>query len=355
MKNIIDLNAEIEKISKPEIYFHKDYQTFSIFDTWVIEADSKYFSEWQKRIIEKINNIADLDSASKVKFIKVFHQDVLQKYKDITKFDNENLEELKSTFSGQYTTPNSMNKPKKSCSELSSYVKEDWYAPDFIRYHNTVQLLGTLFYSDDYFLALEDPEYTIYDIKCQLEELILEKIEMGELTIPEFESNREKIEVLYSFIELSFYFGNIKILLKNIAEHLDTYVNLIKKLENFEEDKLTLEDIYDNDPTNIKLEYRINKMQIAFFYKVLHDSGILFVDNKNQKLPYTNLKKYIDKANIYYLENKKVEKIVNINKEFSKIKSNEYKNQEIKLLDLITSKLNTRKEALLADKEEGIL
>ncbi|TXD53655.1 hypothetical protein [Polaribacter sp. IC063] len=355
MKNIIELNAELEKISKPEIYFQQDHQTFANHDTWVIEADVKYFSNWYKRITDKIDDIADLDSPRKVKFIKLFHQDVLQKYEDATRFNHENLEELKSTFSGQYSTPDSMKKPIKPCSELLHYGIEDWGNPNFLKFHNIIQLLGSIFYSEDY-LVMEDPDFSLYEEKYQLEELLLEKIEMGELSIAEFESDAEKIEMLYSYVELSFYFENIKILLKNIAKYLDTYVNLIKKLENFQEDKLTLEEVFDNDPNNLKLEFSLNKMDVAFFYKTLFDAKIINLAKNGQKKKYTNLIKYIDSSNMYYIYNNKLDKIKNINKEFTKCqKVVQYKSQEMNLLELIISKFTKRKEELLAYKEEGEL
>ena len=353
MKNIIDLNAELEKLAKPEIYFHQDYQTFSLFGTWVVEADYKYFEDWQKRIIDKINNIADLDRPSKVKFIKVFHQDVLKKYSDINELNTESLEQLKSTFSGQYTTPDSVDKPKKKCSEFS-YEIESWNEYDFLEYHNIVYKLGVIFYCDDLEL-MADGEYSLTDEKYNIDELVLEKIQENELKLPVFESNEERIEMLYSYVHLSFCLDNIKTLLKNIAKHLDYLVNLIKKVENFEEDKLTLDEVYDNDPNNLKLEYKINKMDVALFYRVLHDIGIIHVDNKNQKHPYTNLKKYINNANMYYLENKKVDKVKNINKEFAKfLNDNKYEKHEIKLVELLIEKLKSRKEYIEANHEEGL-
>ena len=81
MKNLIELNKEIEAIFNPEIYIFNEYRNITFSKHWVndIYANQNYFHEWEERIINKINNTVDLDSPSKIKFIKVFHQDVLNK------------------------------------------------------------------------------------------------------------------------------------------------------------------------------------------------------------------------------------------------------------------------------------
>jgi hypothetical protein len=349
MKDIIDLNAEIERLARPEIIFHEGNQTFSLFGTWIIETDYKYFGAWEKRILDKINNIADLDSPSKVKFIKVFYQDVLKKYSKSNEFNSENLDELKSTFSRYSVTPESMGKPQKKCSDLS-FVSESWNDKDFIRFHDSIYKLGKIFYEDDFDFTL-DFDYSLLDEKNHLEELIFEKYEIEELNLQVFDFNKEeKLEMFYSYVQLSLCLDKIKTLLKNIVKHLNYLVNLIKKLESFEEDKLNIDDVFAADPTDIKLEFKINKLAVAMFYRNLHDMGIIHVDNKNQKTPFTNLKKYINEANIYYLDNNKVNKVKNINKEFSKIlndKYKEYEKQELNLLDLLITNFEEKKAKLL--------
>jgi len=338
MKNIIELNAEIEKLIKPEVCFHNKHQTFSFFDVWVIEINESYFINWEDKIKEKINLIIDLDSPSKVKYLKVFHQDVLQKYDELIKIDYEDIETLNSTFYSIDYSPKHFKNPKKQCKDVSLKGINSYGEFNF-----TMIKMANIFYSTDweeYSLEL-DPNM----IQGHLEELMLEKLGKDE----------DQLEKIYSYTQLSWCLEATRNLLKNIAKHLDYLVGFIKKIENFEEDKLTLDKVFDNDPNNIKLEFRINKLNVALFFRVLHDVGIINVDNKNQKHPYTNLKKYLNSANIYYLENKKVEKLDRINKEFSKIKDNEFKKQEINLLEQLISHFKSRKEELESDKEEGLL
>jgi hypothetical protein len=140
-------------------------------------------------------------------------------------------------------------------------------------------------------------------------------------------------------------------MLKRIAEYLNSFVGFIKKAENFEIDKYSFDEISDNDPTNLKLEYKTNKLDIVFLYRALFQEGIIDVDSKNQKYQDTNLRKYIDNANIYFLNAKgESVKVKGITKEFSKVANamkGEYERQEIELLDLIIKKFTDRREKIL--------
>lgn len=332
MKDIIDLNAEIEKIAKPEIEFHEKFQNIRFYGNWVNEISYKYFEDWEERIKNKINNITDLDSQSKVKFIKVFQQDVIQKYDDLSKFDYGSIEILKSIPRVVFMTDLSVESPKSRGSEI--------YYSDFFddAYEEILYKMAEVYKIDnfDYY----DGEHSPDSQKDILQDEILDKLNLEE----------EQLESLYSYAYLSLTLESTRKLLERITKYLDYLVNLIRKLENFEEDKLKLDDVFAADPTDIKLEFKINKLSVAMFFRNLHDMGIINVDNKNQKTPYTNLKKYINEANIYYLDNNKVNKVKNINKEFSKIlndKYKEYEKQEFNLLDLLITNFQQRKAELL--------
>ncbi|WP_298553593.1 hypothetical protein [uncultured Algibacter sp.] len=386
MKYLIDLNKEIEKIVNPEIYFHEDYQTFSFFKTWVVEIDDEYFNNWENRIKDKINHIADLDSPIKVKFIKVFHQDVLQKYNNIIEFDNENLEYLKSLFSNIYRTPESIKSPKNKCKDFSDDFDSSYFIT-YEEYEHFIYKLGRIFYSKD-FLPLTDPDETLDDEKGNLEELILERIEIeneenekkkheakeatrkflekeGDIEKDVIEeelsynypvnkiNKNEELEKMHSYVQLSICLDSTKTVLKNIIKHLDNILNLIKKLETYKEDEFNFDEVFDKDPTNLKLEFKTNKLNVVFFYKALFEEGFIDVDSKNQKYTDTNLKKYLDNANIHFLNEKgESVKVKGINKEFSKVKKrkndekSEYERQEIELLDLIISKFSDRRKKI---------
>ncbi|WP_027137411.1 hypothetical protein [Gaetbulibacter saemankumensis] len=333
MKNILDLNIEIEKIVKPNIEYHQELQNIRYNGKWVNEIHWNYFNDWEERIKNKINNIADLDSLSKVKFIKVFHQDVLQKYRDLLKLDYKDLDILQSIPKTVYISNLETKLSKKKFQEL-------YFSSDDFGYEETLTRMAEIYKIDDF--DLYDAQHSPDSYKYILQDEILSNLK---------EDNEEKLESIYSYVHLSLTMEETRKMLGRITVYLDYLVNFIKKLENFEEDKLTLDEVHDNDPNNIKLEFKINKLAIAMFYRNLHDMGIINVDNKNQKMPYTNLKKYINDANIYYLDNKNVNKVDRINKEFSKIlndKYKEYKQQELNLLDLLISKFQEKKEQILS-------
>jgi hypothetical protein len=355
MKNLIELNKEIETIFKPEIYIFNEYKNIMFNERWVNEIfDNKnYFYDWEQRIVNKINNTVDLDNSLKIKFIKVFHQDVLEKYNELSTIDYESLEYLK-TFKLSFLN---IKKPENFCSEFYS-------SSDDFEYGDFLEKMSRIFEIEDY--NYNDGEYDSEKAKDILEDEIMFKLHDGEKSIVVIEEIEEttylyqekdlaKIDSYYSYGFLSYCLENARTLLKNIVRHLDNLVNLIRKLENFEDDKLTLEDILVNDLTDIKLEYKLSKMEVALFYRALHDVQIINVNNQGQKHPYTNLKKYINSSNMYYFDNKKTDKVKNINKEFSKfLNDNKYEKQEIELLEFIMKKLNSRIEYINKNHEEGL-
>ncbi len=174
----------------------------------------------------------------------------------------------------------------------------------------------------------------------------------------EKEENAE-INKMYSFVFLSFVLESSRQMLKRIADYLDSLVGFILKAENFQLDKYSFDEISDNDPTNLKLEYKLNKLSVIMLYKAMFDEGIIDVDSKNQKNDDTNLRLYVDSANIYYLDRTgKVMKVKNSTRQFADVTNDfkgEYKSQEIKLINLILEKFSKRKERLLESiKPKGI-
>jgi len=355
MKNLIELNKEIEAIFKPEIYVFNEYKNIMFNEGWVNEVfDNKsYFNDWEQRVVNKINNTIDLDNPLKIKFIKVFYQDVLEKYNEIITIDYEKLEYLK-TFKLSFSN---LKKSESLCSEFYSSL-------DDFKYGDFLEKMSRIFKIEDY--TFYDGEYDPETAKDILEDKIMYKLHDGkksviindeiEETVYSYkEKDLEEIDRYYSYGFLSYCLENTRTLLKNIVKHLDNVVNLIRKLENFEDDKLTLDDILVNDPTDIKLEYRFSKMEVALFYRALHDTGIIHVNNQGQKHQYTNLKSYINNSNIYYLDKTEVTKVTHITRQFTRfLNDNKYEKHELKLLNLIIEKFNSRIEYIKANHEEGL-
>lgn len=337
MKNIIDLNSEIEKIVSPVIEYHHEHKNISFFGHWVNDMPESFFLNWEKNIKDKINLVADLGNPMKIQIIKVIHQDILGKYKEQLELDFGDLDVLKSKQHLYYRSKK-LEAPKNKPKDFSFSFDSDF--KDILESFASLNRIDNF----DPYGGNNSPE----GYKDELEDMILNKYGLINSTT---EIHNEKINQLYSFLFLSFCLESSRQMLKHIAEYLDSLVGLIKKAENFELDKYSFQEISDNDPTNLKLEYKINKLDVVFFYKTLFQAGILDVDSKNQNNSDTNLRKYIDNANIYFLNAKgESVKIKGITKEFSKITKalkGEYEHQEIKLLDLVITKFSDRKEKIL--------
>lgn len=342
MKDIVKLNSEIEKIYNPEIIFYENCNNILFNGYWVSEINYLDYSDWLKRIKKKILKIADLGNSNKIVYLKTFHQDILEKYNSLVQTNYEDLQDLLNRTKTEFLLPDSIKKPK--------WTNRDGYrAKDDLnnKFEIIMDKMAAFFQIEDWdtFTASQDLEYG----EWELEDLITDKLQIkNENSVNEFEK-------FYAYAHLSHCLDIHKQTLKAIVDYTDKVVQFIKKIENFEEDKLSLDIINDLDPNNLKLEFKINKMDVALFYRILHDVGIIYVDNKNQKHPYTNLKKYIDNSNMYYLENKKVDKVTKINKEFAKfLNDNRYEKHEKALIDLLISKLKSRKEEIEANYERGL-
>ncbi len=192
-----------------------------------------------------------------------------------------------------------------------------------------------------------DGRYSPETHKDHLEDEVLHKLGYND---NDTKAQDDEIDKLYSYVFLSFCLESSRQMLKRIAEYLDSLVGFIKKAENFEIDKYSFDEISDNDPTNLKLEYKINKLGVIMLYKALFEEGIIHVDSKNQNNKDTNLRLYIDSANIYYLSKTgEVMKVKNSTRQFADVTNDfkgEYKSQEIQLLDLFISKFSKRKEKI---------
>lgn len=325
MKNIIDLNTEIEKIVNPEIELHQEFQNIRFFENWINEVNHAYFDIWEERIKGKINDIADLESPSKVRFIKVFQQDVLQKFDDLLKVDYCNLDNLKSIPKTVYVSNKKVELPKTK-------LQEFYFSFEDGVFDETLTRMAKIYKIDNF--DLYDAEHSSDSYKDILQDEVLNKLE---------EDNDEMLESIYSYVYLSFVLESTREMLGRITVYLDYLVNLIKKLENFEEDKFNIEEVFDNDPNKLKLELKLNKLEVSMLFKNLNDFGYIEVDNRGQKHPFTQLKKYIDNANMYYLNEKGEVKIIkNINKEFAKVYGSQERvmhiEREIKFLENLIAK-----------------
>lgn len=336
MKHIIDLNSEIEKLVNPKVEYNPEYQNIRFFDKWVNEVEVDYFGNWYNSIIEKVNSIADLENPMKVKLLKILHQDVLEKYSEQSKRNYNSLESLESLLG--YYNYDSIEPPKFNSKSFS-------YAPDS---NFTILLEKFAFYNGITDYDCYDGNYSPDSHKDQLEDIVLDKLGLisEDLQLQDATLNKS-----YSYVHLSVCLELSLKVLKNVAQYLTSCINLINKAENWEEDKLSFEEVSDNDPTNLKLKYNLSKLKVVQLYRALFEEGIIHVDSSNQKMTNTNLKLYIDNANIYYRNRTgAIMKVKDTKRQYSDISNDEkgnFKRQEAELLDLIIKKFTDRQKRIL--------
>ncbi len=336
MKHIIDLNSEIEKLVNPDVEYYHQYQNIKFFDMWVNDVEVDYFIKWKDEIIEKINSIADLESPMKVKLLKVLHQDVLKKYSERQNRNFISLDIIKS-FLG-YHSYRTVQKPKTEPKDFAYY-------PD----SNFTELLEKFAFINgisDY--DFYDDNYSPDAHKDRLEDVVLDRQGLLEENLKE---QNIILNEFYSYVHLSVCLDWSFRVLKGVAQYLDSCIDLINKIENYEPDKFSFEEVSDNDPTNLKLQYNLSKLKVIQFYRALFEEGIIDVDSSNQKMTNTNLKLYIDNANIYYRNRTGViMKVKDTRRQYSDItndKKGDFKRQEAELLNLIIKKFTDRQKRIL--------
>ena len=124
MKHIIDLNSEIEKIVNPHIQYHYKHDNITYFGKWINEIPESFFEEWEQEIKEKIDLFADLGNPIKLNIIKIVHQDILEKYSELSKIDFKNTELLQTYFS--YYNYKNLFSPKNKCSFFTYSFDSDF-------------------------------------------------------------------------------------------------------------------------------------------------------------------------------------------------------------------------------------
>lgn len=338
MKKIIELNNEIEKLFNPEIQILNNYKNIMFQGNWVNDLFSEvdFFNNWEEKIKEQIDKVSDNDSPTSIKFIKVFHQDVLKKLNTLNEIDCENLNYLKSFPQFSITLDNASNPSKTKSSEF--YFDSE----NFVEYGKFLNRMARIFNitNFDSFDGEHDPDSQ----KDLLQDELLFK----------FNATENELDKFYSLGFLSYCLDETKTILKNITKHLDSFVNLIKKLEDFEKDKLTLEEVFESDPNKIKFKFKTSKKEIAILFKNLKDFGIFQIDKNGFHSEQTQLIKYIDNANMYFSHNGKLKPVKGITKEFAKIYGKEdrimHKDFEKKFLNGLKEKLTERIKEI--DSEE---
>lgn len=330
MKNIIELNVEIEKIFNPEIIYQHLDGNITINQIWINEIGSHYFSDCEKQIKEKIDLIADLDSSGKINFLKLFHQDVLHKYKEQLTLNFSDLEYLKFITKIHITQA---KHPKQKTSDID-FPRDDMYEAILEKLAKLFKLEYFDMYNGDFLESKNTMDEMLIDI--------VKKEDLGKLvpTIDEFDlenffgldggfdedyglTPRESVlGRYYSYAYLSLFLDSNRDMLGRIAEYIEYLIVLVKKVENYGEE-LTFEEVHNNNPNNVKFEFKISKKKIAMLFKNLKASGIFHVDKNGFNSEQTQLIKYIDNANMYFTHNGELKPVKGITKEFAKIYGNE--------------------------------
>ncbi|WP_178984166.1 hypothetical protein [Winogradskyella helgolandensis] len=329
MKNIIELNAELEKLYNPNIEYIFDYNKFLLNGLWVDEINLSYFKNIEERIKDKVHAIPDLENSLSYKYLEVFYQDHLKKYNFITNID---LDKLVDVIEYLETLPNSNKLASKAPSQSFDIIEYDFESYEwFYRRMLSLYELGDY---DDYIggNSLDEIKDNIdlvmikkfgYDSFDQKNDLDLNDSNIDKSMI-DFINEQDspplvKLKECYAYTWLSLRLEMNFEVIKSIANYLEYLLSFIKKFESFGKDELTLEEINESDPKNIKFEFKISKKEIAILFKSLKDINVFHIEKNGYMSEQTQLIKYIDNANMYFTHNGELKPVKGITKEFAKV------------------------------------
>ncbi len=308
------LQKYIRNLSELNLVLYSDEDNFQLNERWVTDIDRDYYAKFTtgiKEILEEefseANNDVLLNDVRNA--LGEAKRKALKKWEDISTGSSE-VHFIGKSFSSSIPT----------YSTLDFLVNEEQ----------------------------EERKKIIFDGVADLLKLDTEKFPAGGdlhsyLTSPEASSPSMNIKFEYAFGHL-FYVLLIKVeLIDDLLNDLEEFVN---------PDDLSFMENANNNPYSI--EFNLTKTDIALFFNILYEEGLIKTEGKNEKGRKTHLKKYIDNANIFYHHDKKRTKVNEIKKEFTKIGQAQYykveKNEKLLLEDLINKLQNRLNE--LKDRME---
>ncbi|MEM0519665.1 hypothetical protein [Aequorivita flava] len=326
MQKLAELNDLIDKSIALNITYNLSVENYRYNNEWVTDLQPNYFSKQIKKIEKLLDKNINYDENNHVKFLKLIYQDVIEAYKELTKFNYEDYSSL-------------------------DYSMHKWDAE--IVFPKVAPLKDALI------LELPNPENQFGDRAEYILEIIkgffdidfdesLNQEKLNELLAKSYNIEESEFNTIYAKAHLSYVITLHHQLIKEIIYKLDSLLSVIQKLEDFSDDNKTDLDEIINNPNGIKLEFAMTKKDIAIFFHSLHELKIIKTDTDNIHNSQTKLKAFIDNSNIYYKNNKNLTRVGNIKKQFTDLNNKDINGDEVEFLENLIDKFESRLEEVKA-------
>lgn len=286
------LQKLLKEFSDVDLVPHTDVDNYKFNGKWITEIDKDYYKEISSEILEILQDnegeIGEVKSS-----LKEAKERTLKKWLEVTTEGDGKLTILKH------------------------------YTP-------IPPIKSTLDFLDDK-EQIERREI-IFDTVVELWDLDLGNYNKDDLhsylRSPEAQNTEKQIKFKYSY-------GHLYYVLSIRVEVID---NLLKEIEELDES--VNPHLMPQKSTNpYSMEFNLKKVDIALFFEILLEEEIIKMEGRDKEERKRNLRKYIDNANLTYVHDGKKIPVVDIKKEFSKLKStrlyNIVDNEKLLLEDLI--------------------
>jgi len=318
MLKLLKLNSEIEKVLEFKIEINHSINNCLYNDLWVTQIPDKYFDNQVENIIKLIDENIDYNDDKNIFFIMSLLEDIEESVINL----NDILDNyLKNKFDRELVS-HSLVYP----SNLPTISPKDLEFPSPSN-NNDDKALYIIDIISGFYGKESGGNYG--NIESVLEE--------------EFNLNENEIEITYMRAHITYTLMLHEKMVISVGKFLQDIVKVYnRRKSNIEENFQSI------TPENLKLEFNLSKTNLGHLFYNLYEIGIIAKDKADTKDERTNLKNYINHANIFYLDKSafaKAQKMTRAMPVARNTNSKEVK-KEIIFLNDVVERLNKRIDSL---------
>ena len=324
MLKLVKLNLEIEKLLNFDIEYNDVIQNFLYNKNWVTEIPSIYFKETKEKIENLIDENIDYADEKNILFI----ESILE---DIQKFSVSLTQLLKSYSTNNFSSDDwSMslvfpdNPPQISPMDLTEPKPSNFFDA---KNEIIIEVIKNFFNIGS---SLDDESETLENI-----------------LIKEFNIDENEVEFVFAKAHLTYILTLHLEMIHDIGNFLKSIINVYNRRKSNIEENLN-----SFIPEDLKLEFDLSKTNLGHLFYNLYEIGIIAKDKTDVKDERTNLKNYINHANIFYLDKSIYTKAQKMTKAMPVARDLDSKilEKEITFLNGLVGKLSQRIDSLTEKK-----
>ncbi|MBP2284780.1 hypothetical protein H4V97_003098 [Flavobacterium sp. CG_23.5] len=326
MLKLVKLNQKISELLNFDIDFNESINNFSYNKMWVNEIPSNYFKPTISKIEKLIDKNIDYNDEQNIYFIESVLEDIQELIKSLNNrlLNYSSYDFSKIEWSVSFDFPD--NPPENLTTEL----------PTPLPSNNSESKTPVILQIVREFFKIED---TLDD---SLIDVLIEKNIVTGYDDYELELIFAKAHLVYALIlHLEMIY--------EVAGFFDSIIQTYKRRKAQVEEKLI-----SFIPEDLKLEFNLSKTNLGHLFYNLYEIGIIAKDKKDVKDERTNLKNYINHANIYYFDKSTFTKVQKMTRAMPVDRNLDSKllENEITFLNDMVEKLSQRIDSLTKIKAE---